>query len=173
MMCYERRWNMDESEARRLVTTYSNLILRISYTYLKSTYEAEDVCQNVFLKYMDDKTEFLDEKHEKAWIIRTTINTCKNVLKSAYHKKVVIMDNVLGDTVKEELYPEVREQVLLLPKNYRIAIYLFYFEGYNVKEIAAAMGKSENAVTLYLSRGRKKLKGLLKDYGKGRMAHYE
>ena len=72
---------MDESEARRIVTTYSNLILRLSYTYLKSTYEAEDVCQNVFLKYMDDNTEFLSEEHEKAWIIRTTINTCKNVLK--------------------------------------------------------------------------------------------
>lgn len=85
---------MDESEARRIVTTYSNLILRLSYTYLKSTYEAEDVCQNVFLKYMDDNTEFLGEEHEKAWIIRTTINTCKNVLKSAYKTKVVVMDEI-------------------------------------------------------------------------------
>ncbi len=164
---------MDESEARRIVTTYSNLILRLSYTHLKSTHEAEDVCQNVFLKYMDDNTEFLSEEHEKAWIIRTTINTCKNVLKSAYKTKVVVMDEISENVSEGKPYAEVREAVLLLPKNYRIAIYLFYFEGYSAKEIAAFMGKSENAVTLYLSRGRRKLREILKDHGKGRAEYYE
>ena len=83
------------------------------------------------------------------------------------------MDDISESVPEEEPYSEVREAVLLLPKNYRIAIYLFYFEGYSAKEIAAAMGKSENAVTLYLSRGRRKLKEILKDYGKGRAAYYE
>ena len=164
---------MDESEARRLVTTYSHLVLRLSYTYLKSTQEAEDVFQNVFLKYMDSNTEFLDEEHEKAWIIRTTINTCKNVLKSAYSKKIVLMDTVSVNMPEEDSYTEVREAVLLLPKNYRIAIYLFYFDGYSAREIATAMGKSENAVTLYLSRGRRKLKEILTDCEKGQEAYYE
>lgn len=190
---------MDESEAHRLVTTYSHLILRLSYTYLKSTHEAEDICQNVFLKYMDSHIEFLDEDHEKAWIIRTTINTCKNVLKSAYRKKVVITDEISAgnptaggrapglqrriasgywskatiNTPEEEPYTEVREAVSLLPKNYRIAIYLFYFEEYSAKEIAAIMGKSENSVSLYLSRGRRKLREILKNYGKGQEAYYE
>lgn len=190
---------MDESEARRLVTTYSHLILRLSYTYLKSTHEAEDICQNVFLKYMDSNIEFLDEDHEKAWIIRTTINTCKNVLKSAYRKKVVITDEISADTPtaggripylqrhkasgyfskttintpEDEPYTEVREAVSLLNKNYRIAIYLFYFEEYSTKEIAAIMGKSENSVSLYLSRGRRKLREILKDYVKEQEAYYE
>ena len=75
---------MDEREARRLVESYADMILRISTNYLKSTCEAEDVCQTIFLKFMTSAPEFESPEHEKAWVIRTAINVCKNELKSAF-----------------------------------------------------------------------------------------
>ena len=71
------------SEPARLVTTYANLILRLSYTYLGSTHDAEDICQTVFLKMLERREPFADAEHERAWVIRTTINLCKNLLASA------------------------------------------------------------------------------------------
>ena len=65
---------MDEFQARRLVNTYADMILRISYQYLKQTYDAEDICQTVFLKYISNDMTFDSIEHEKAWIIRTAIN---------------------------------------------------------------------------------------------------
>ena len=65
---------MDEAQARRLVDTYADMILRISYQYLKQTYDAEDICQTVFLKYLTAELSFDSVEHEKAWIIRTAIN---------------------------------------------------------------------------------------------------
>ena len=68
------------TQAEYLVYTYSDLILRLSYTYLKSTHDAEDICQTVFLKYLTAGQKFSDREHEKAWIIRTAVNACKDVL---------------------------------------------------------------------------------------------
>ena len=68
---------MDNSNAVRLVEVYSDMITRISLMYLKQTCDAEDICQEVFLKLLTGNWEFLSYEHEKAWIIRTTINACK------------------------------------------------------------------------------------------------
>ncbi len=166
---------MEEQEARRLVERYSDMILRLSISYLKSRQEAEDVCQNVFMKYISTNIAFQSEEHEKAWIIRTTINACKDILKSAYHKKMVVTEEVWnGISQDEDAFWEVREAVFALPIKYRIVIYLYYFEGYSAKEIAKMLGKTQNAVSLSLSRGRRKLwemlendeKGLVSSYGK-------
>lgn len=111
-------------------------------------------------------------EHEKAWIIRCTINTCKDVLKSAYHKKTTVTDNIWKTPPPKQENAAVREAVMNLPKNYRIAIFLYYFEGYSTKEIAEMTGKSENSVALQLSRGRRRLSQSLKEYGKERMRYY-
>ena len=71
---------------------YSDLILRLSYTYLKSTDDAQDICQTVFLKLLQKPQAFSSPEHEKAWIIRTTANTCKDLLKSHWHKTTVTLD---------------------------------------------------------------------------------
>ena len=163
---------MDEQEAKRLVETYSDLILRISFTYLKSTYDAEDICQNVFLQYLNAGISFVSEEHEKAWMIRCTINKCKDVLKSAYHNRITVTDEIWEASTNQEEGSAVREAVLNLPEKYRVAIYLYYFEGYSAKEIAKMTGKSENAVTLQLSRGRRQLKKTLEFYGKERVRYY-
>lgn len=164
---------MEEQEARRLVERYSDMILRLSINYLKSRQEAEDVCQNVFMKYISTNITFQSEEHEKAWMIRTAINACKDVLKSAYRKKMVITEDVWNSVSRDEdVFWEVREAVFALPLKYRIAIYLYYFEGYSTKEIAAMTGKTQNAVSLRLSRGRRKLREMLENDGKGLVSFY-
>lgn len=149
---------MDEREARRLVENYADMILRISTNYLKSTYEAEDVCQTVFLKFMTSAPEFESPEHEKAWIIRTAINVCKNELKSAFFRRTTGIDDISELTAPEDPDPGVMEEIMKLPAKYRISIYLYYYEGYSATEIADVLGKKESAVMAYLSRGRKKLK---------------
>ena len=77
----------DRTDAERLVQTYSDLILRLAYTYLKSTHDAEDICQNIFLKLLTGGHTFDSPAHEKAWIIRATANACKDILKSPWRKR--------------------------------------------------------------------------------------
>lgn len=160
--------DMKEQEAVRLVDCYSDMILRLSLNYLKSRQEAEDICQDVFMKYISADTVFPSQEQEKAWIIRTTINACKDHLKSAYHKRMVVTDHVQDDLLQEEdSFGDVREAVFSLPLKYRIIIYLYYFEGYSVKEIAKMLGKTQNAVSLNLVRGRRMLRKMIEQERKG------
>ena len=151
----------NEDEARRLVETYADLILRLSYTYLKSTHDAEDLCQTVLLKLLQREAPFDSLAHEKAWVIRTTANACKDALRSSFRRTSVGLDAAAN--AEAPLPPEspVLDEVMALPQNYREAIYLHYYEGYSVREIAALTGRSEDAVAAHLSRGRGKLRIML------------
>lgn len=157
---------MEEKEARRILETYADMILRISYSYLRRTVDAEDICQNVILKYLSSHQNFDSREHEKAWIIRTTINACKDVRKSAFFGKTIGLDAVPERAIPERAIPEepvsvLTEELKKLPANYRISIHLFYYEGYTIKEIAQILGKREIVVANYLSRGRRRLKEAL------------
>lgn len=152
---------MDRREAERLVETYSDLILRLSYTWLKSTQDAQDICQTVFLKLLTGDMVFEGPDHEKAWIVRTTINACKDELR-AFRRRAVPLEEVPEMSAPEAPQEEVLDAVMELPAKYREAIYLFYYEGYSISEIGALTGRSEAAVSAHLSRGRKKLRSMLR-----------
>ncbi len=151
---------IDPREAERLVNTYSDLILRLSYTYLKSTQDGEDICQTVLLKLLTTEQAFDSPEHEKAWVIRATVNACKDELR-AFRRKAVPLEEGLEEAAPEPPRSDVLEAVMALPDKYREAIYLFYYEGYSIDEIAALTGRSGAAVSAHLSRGRKKLKTML------------
>ena len=162
-----------EQEVNRALDEYADTVQRICFTHLKNEFETEDIFQEVFIKYMMYKGTFESKEHEKAWIIRTTINACKDILKSAYHKKMVVTEEVWnGISQDEDAFWEVREAVFALPIKYRIVIYLYYFEGYSAKEIAKMLGKTQNAVSLSLSRGRRKLREMLENDEKGLVSSY-
>ena len=150
-----------EEQAVRLVRLYADLILRISFSYLKQTYDAEDICQTVFLKYLMTEPQFESPEHEKAWIIRTTINACKDHLKSAFFRRSVPLEE--ADKVAAPQVPdtEIMDALKELPENYRISLYLFYYEDYSAAEIGKILGKPRNTVEQYLSRGRRKLRAHL------------
>lgn len=156
---------MDTAQTTRLVETYSDMILRISYSYLKQTCDAEDICQTVFLKILTKDIRFDTPQHEKAYIIRTTVNTCKDHLKSGFFRKTVPLDN--AETIAAPQAPDlpILEALKALPENYRVPIYLFYYEDYSAREIGQILGKSEGNITTCLSRGRKKLRDYLQQEG--------
>lgn len=91
---------IDRTEAERLVQTYSDMILRLSYTYLKSTQDAEDICQTVFLKLLTGGMVFDSPEHEKAWIIRATANACKDALRAS-HRRCVGLEAVAETAAPE------------------------------------------------------------------------
>ena len=154
---------MDEFQARRLVNLYADMMLRISYQYLKQTCDAEDICQTVFLKYLSNEPEFDSIDHEKAWFIRTTINTCKDHLKTAFFRRTAPLEDAAHIAAPQPLENELLGALKSLPEKYRISIYLYYYEEYSAKEIGKVLDKSETTVNQYLSRGRRKLRSILSD----------
>ena len=156
---------LEEQEAQRLVETYSDLILRLSYTYLNHTQDAQDICQTVFLKLWEKAPAFVSPDHERAWIIRTTANTCKDLLKSHWRKTTAPLEAAAAVPAPQPEEGSLLAAVNLLPPQYRAVIYLHYYEGYAAKEIAALLGKTPAAVASLLHRRRLRLKTLLESEG--------
>lgn len=154
---------MDQMQASRLVSRYADMILRISYQYLKQNCDAEDICQSVFEKYLIANLRFQSPEHEKAWIIRTTINACKDHLKSAFFRRTAPLEEAEAIAAAPVQVPDtdLLEAMKRLPRNYRISIYLYYYEGYSAREIGTMLGKNEATINQYLSRGRRKLRTYL------------
>lgn len=154
---------MNSHNVQQLVNRYSDMILRISFMQLKSTDDAEDICQDVFMKLLTGDFQFESEVHEKAWIIRTTINACRDHMRTSFWKRATVLDEAYGIHATMQQDSELLEIIMTLPKNYRTSIYLHYYEGYSVNEIGTMLNKPANTISAYLSRGRKKLRPLLED----------
>ena len=153
-----------EQEAARAIELYADTVRRICMLHLKSDSDTEDIFQTVFLKYVLYSGAFENEEHEKAWLLRVTINACKDYLKSFFRRNVVPLDVIseIEAEVSDE-QREVLEAVLSLPKKYKDVIYLHYYEGYSASEIGKILDKKENTVYSLLSRGRGMLKNFLTD----------
>ena len=144
----------------QVVEEFSNMIYRIAYQSLKNTTDAEDIVQDVFLSLLKSgKQEFSDKEHLKAWLIKVTVNKCINFRKSFWVQKTVPLEEQIISYTDEE--KTLMDEVMKLPSDYRNIIYLYYYEGYTVKEIAEIMGKKQNTINSKLQRGRKKLKAQL------------
>lgn len=151
-----------EQEASRAVELYADTVQRICMLHLKNPTDTEDIFQTVFLKYLTYPHAFQSQEHEKAWIIRVTINACKDYLKSFFRRNTVSMDEVKELTAASpEDYSDVLEAVLSLPKKYKDVIYLFFYEQYTAVEIAEILGKKTNTVYTLLSRGKQLIKNKL------------
>lgn len=82
----------DMEQAERLANTYADAILRLSYTYLKNTHDAQDICQTVFVKLLMEPREFKSPEHERAYILRMAANACKDLLKSPWRQRSQSLD---------------------------------------------------------------------------------
>ena len=157
--------SLTRQEAERLVNTYADVFLRLSYTYLSNTHDAQDICQTVFLKLIERRPAFASSEHEKAWIIRTTINACKDHLKSHWRKTTVPIEAAQHVPAPAAEPGSILASVNLLPPKYRAVIYLHYYEGYTAPEIAQLLGRLPSTVNTQLRRGREQLKTLLEKEG--------
>lgn len=143
----------------RIVKTYSDSLLKTAFAILKSTADAEDAVQEVFLKLISKQPQFDNDEHEKAWLLRVTINISRNMLKSSASKNLPLTEDIpYSDNENSELLTVV----LSLPQHYRTVIHLYYYEGYSIKEIAAIIKQPAATVGTRLARARKLLKCMLK-----------
>ncbi len=149
----------DRDALRRQIGRYSGTLLRVAFAYVKNTADAEDIVQDVFLTLFANPPEFADEEHEKAWLIRCTINRSKNVMKSAWLRKRAPLDETLSYLPSEE--SEVLSAILQLPENYRTTLHLHYYEKYTIEEIASILGRKPATVGTWLTRGRERLRTAL------------
>lgn len=152
-----------DADAERVVRDYSDLILRLSNSYLQSSYDSADVCQDVLLKLLMRTHPFKSLDHERAWVIRVTINECKNRLAKASRRYFEPLEcsEILAKTDESPDVAGLHEAIRELPSDQGAAIYLRYFEGYKVLEVAELLGKSEAAVAMDLSRARVRLRKAL------------
>ena len=163
----------DSADIVNVVETHSDTVLRVCSLYFHGRPERDDAYQETFLKYAQSEKEFADSEHVKAWLIRVAKNVCVDMLKRA-ESKTILMDE-FDDTAKVSwaagnsenpggggsAADDLNEALQQLDDNYRIALYLKYYEGYTAAEIAELMDMPENTVYTNLARGREKLKEVL------------
>ena len=149
-------------QAAQILDTYGDTILRYAYSYLHNQSDTEEVLQDTLIQFLKTRPVFESDEHEKAWLLRVAGNLCKNRLKYNRLRQT--------DELREELIAEQREDlsfiwdaVQALPVQYREVIHLFYREGYSTREISQILGRKEATIRSDLSRGRGKLKELLKE----------
>ena len=148
-----------EQEVNRAVEQYADMVRRLCMLHLKNAADTEDIFQTVFLKYALSSVRFESDEHEKAWVIRVTLNACKDLLKSFFRSRTVSLDEVVqlpAETPPD--HREVLEAVLSLPAKNREVIYLHYYEGYSAPEIGKILGRNVNTVYTLLARSRQMLR---------------
>ena len=146
-----------EQEVNRAIDVYSDTIRRICMLHLKNTADTEDIFQTVFLKYALSDVCFENNEHEKAWLIRVTINACKDLLKS-FWKHTIALDEIIEQPSNiSPDHKEVLEAVLSLPARYRDVVYLHFYEGYTAPEISQILHKNVNTVYTLLNRSKQML----------------
>lgn len=158
-MCKESIRPEDSFEA--LVLEYENRLYRTALATLGNVEEAEDIIQETFIKLYERMEPFENKDHEKAWLLRVTINLCKNKLRSSWWRKRVPLLETIPAKEEKELY--LMENVLSLPAKYRSVIHLYYYEGYSTKEIAIITNQKESTVRSLMLRARQKLKAILEE----------
>ncbi len=152
---------MAENEILHIIERYKDTVFKVAYTYCKNRSDADDIFQEVFLRYFRKKPVFADATHEKSWFIRVTINCCKKVFFSSWFKKTVPLDETIAfETIEQsELFYSVME----LPVKYRTVVHLFYYEDLSIKQIAELTGQKETTVSTQLQRARQLLRTKLKE----------
>ena len=148
-----------EQEVNRAIDRYADTVRRLCMLHIKNYADTEDIFQAVFLKYALSSVSFESDEHEKAWLIRVTINACKDLLKSFFRSRTISLDDILEQPAA--LPPdnrEVLETVLALSSKYKDVVYLHYYEGYTAPQISRILGKNVNTVYTLLTRSRQILK---------------
>lgn len=150
------QWNSAQ-QAEQFVEAYADPILRLCLTYSLTREDAQDICQDIFLALLEDGRQFEDGEHEKAFILRCTINACKDLLKSARRRRTGPLEAAETLPAPEREDTGLGEAIRSLPRHYGAAVYLVYYEGYSLDEVAQICGCTPAAARKRLSRARKLL----------------
>lgn len=156
---------MNLQDYTRAVDAYADSVYRVAYSYTYAKSDAEDVLQNVFLKLFQARKDFESEDHLKNWLIRVAVNECHNLHRSFWKKNIIHMEEV--EESVQDLLPDnaldLHSALLQLPREYRVVIHMYYYEGYKTKEIARILKEKEATVRTRLVRGRNRLREILEE----------
>jgi RNA polymerase sigma-70 factor (ECF subfamily) len=156
-----------------LYRTWSDLLFRVALSHLQNREDAQDAVQDVFLKYLRVAPRFRDDEHAKAWLLRVTVNTCRDQLRRRTVRTYLPLEEIAELVADESSASEeavqgvarILRQLSELPEKNRTVLILHALEGLSVEEVAATLGLSQSAVKMRLSRGREQLRNLMKEDG--------
>lgn len=140
---------------------YGDTVLRAAYSCCGNYTEAEDITQDVFLTLHSKRIDFDSDEHLKAWLLRVTLNKCKNFRRSfrvSHTQSIEDINELSAPYSMDTSEIEIREILKSMPKKYSSVIYLYYYEGYSIREIGEILRKNTNTVSSLLQRGREKLR---------------
>lgn len=163
------------SKALYAFRKFGDTVLRAAYSCCGCYSEAEDITQDVFLLLHSKNPDFNDDEHMKAWLLRVTINKCKNYKRSFRVSHTQALETVENSASynMDTSDIEIREILSALPQKYSAVIYLYYYEGMTLKEISKILGKNVNTISSLLRRGREKLRLEMTEETSTRRATYE
>lgn len=145
-----------------LLDRYGDMVYRVALQNMRSISDAEDLSQDVFIKIMQKHPSFESVSHEKAWILRVTMNACKDRWKyNRLRSTVELQDQLSAESGYQEY--GVLYEVMKLPQKYRNVIYLFYYEDMSVAMIAEVLQKKQATILTWLRRARNQLKKILEE----------
>ena len=150
---------MDSEKISVYMNLFHGAVFRLAYSYMKNREDAQDIAQEAFLRLYRSEKHFPTNDDVKAWLMRVTVNLCKDMLKSGWFKGRTELDEKIPCETREET--ALLDFVKRLEPKYAVVIHLFYYEGYSVKEIAKICRITSTTVTTRLSRARKQLKAML------------
>ena len=153
--------NRSTEEVEAIYHRHIKMVYQICLMLMKNVPDAEDAAQTAFRKVMEYPKPFRDPEHEKAWLIVTARNECKNQLKHWWRTRRESEEAMEKLTWEQPVDGELWDAVLTLPQHQRMALYLCYYQGYTAREAAEIMGKNPSTVRTWLAQGRKKLKEVL------------
>lgn len=148
-------------DAAEVVDTYANMVYRLAFAQVGNVSDAEDVFQEVFLRYIRRSRTFESEEHRKAWLIRVTVNCAKDHFRLMAKQKNLPLTDIPFEQPEESL---LHEAMQTLPPAYRAVIHLFYYEDFPVERIAKTLHVSPAAVRMRLHRARAMLEKTLKGW---------
>lgn len=149
--------------SEEVVRAYSDMIYKIAFRYVRNQYDAENVLSDTLLTYFKKERTFESEEHRRAWLIKVTVNTAKDLL-SKRHYDEEINEEIIGGTDRREKVDailDLREAIKKLPEHQREVITLFYMQELSIQEVAEVLGKNKNTVAVTLSRAREALRAYL------------
>lgn len=153
---------MDQTALELVIRRYADTVYRLAYAHMRNPADADDVFQDVFLRYAEKAPAFADEEHRKAWLIRVTVNRCRSHYRSGWWKRIVPLENAADAAALPPADPVLAHALDQLPPKYRTVIHLHYFENYTTDEIAELFAVPSSTVRTQLARGRRLLGKLLK-----------
>ncbi len=149
-----------DNNAEQLIRDHADMIYRMAFAHVRNRSDADDVMQEVFLRYIRRRPVFESEEHCRRWFLRVTVNTAKSMNNSAWMRYVIPLEQEIFEEPEEN---RLADALFRLPPKYRDVIHLHYYEGYKTEEIAEILGRKPATVRSQLARAREKLAELLKE----------